>query len=54
MKAAIAPVLASVGKKKEHTKLNYTSPVLEEHRSVGSVGTASKGFGHFPLNKWLK
>lgn len=47
LKAAIAPVLASI-KKKKHAKLNYASRILEEHRSVGFTGRASKGFGHPP------
>lgn len=51
LKAAIAPVLASVKKKKKHRKLNYTSRVLEEHRSIGFTGKASKGFDHTPPPK---
>lgn len=35
-------------KKKKHTKLNYGSRILEEHRSVGLMGRASKGFGRLP------
>lgn len=51
LEAAVAPVVASVKKKEKDAKLGYAFCILEECRSVGFMGRASKGFGCSPLNK---